>query len=141
MKILALDLEGTLISNAMSQIPRPYLNYFLEEIKSQFDKIVIYTTVSERKYKEILSILIEEKSVPEWFKDVEYIKWSGKYKDLKYVSNNIEETYILDDYEGYILPEQKSQWIKIEQYEYPYSNEDNELLNILKSIKDNKKAT
>jgi hypothetical protein len=29
--ILALDLEGTLISNAISQIPRPGLHCFLED--------------------------------------------------------------------------------------------------------------
>ena len=50
MKILALDLEGTLISNAMSQIVRPHLKFFLEEVNVKFDKIVIYTAVSEEKY-------------------------------------------------------------------------------------------
>lgn len=135
MKILALDLEGTLISNAMSQIVRPYLKYFLEEVNVEFDKIVIYTAVSEEKYNEILSLLLKEQSVPEWFKEVEYIKWSGKYKDLHYVSNDVGNVFIIDDCEDYILPYQKSQWIKINQYEYPYSDEDNELLKILKVIK------
>lgn len=135
MKILALDLEGTLISNAMSQIVRPHLKYFLEEVNVEFDKIVIYTAVSEEKYNEILSLLLKEKSVPDWFKDVEYIKWSGKHKDLNYICNEIDNVFIVDDCEDYILPEQKLQWIRINQYEYPYSNEDNELLNILKVIK------
>lgn len=135
MKTLALNLEGTLISNAMSQIVRPHLKYFLEEVNYKFDKIVIYTTVSEEKYNEILSLLLKEQNVPEWFKDVDNIKWSGKYKDLKYVSNEISNVFILDDYEGYIVPEQKSQWIEIKQYEYPYTDNDNELMNILKVIK------
>ena len=135
MKILALDLEGTLISNAMSQIVRPHLKFFLEEVNVKFDKIVIYTAVSEEKYNEILSLLLKEHSVPDWFNDVEYIKWSGKHKDLNYVCNEIDNVFIVDDCEDYILPEQKLQWIRINQYEYPYSNEDNELLNILKVIK------
>ena len=135
MKILALDLEGTLISNAMSQIVRPHLKIFLEEVNVKFDKIVIYTAVSEEKYNEILSLLLKEQSVSDWFEDVEYIKWSGKHKDLNYICNEIDNVFIVDDCEDYILPEQKLQWIRINQYEYPYSNEDNELLNILKVIK------
>jgi hypothetical protein len=35
-KVLALDLEGTLISNAMSQIPRPGLYDFLEKVNNLF---------------------------------------------------------------------------------------------------------
>ena len=89
----------------------------------------------KQKYNEILSLLLKEQSVPDWFKDVEYIKWSGKHKDLNYVCNEIDNVFIVDDCEDYILPEQKLQWIRINQYEYPYSNEDNELLNILKVIK------
>lgn len=45
--ILALDLEGTLISNAVSQIPRPGLYEFLESAKSLFEGLVIFTTVPE----------------------------------------------------------------------------------------------
>lgn len=33
--ILALDLEGTLISNAISQIPRPGLKTFLEDMRAR----------------------------------------------------------------------------------------------------------
>lgn len=45
--ILALDLEGTLISNAVSQIPRPGLYSFLEHVQGQFDQLVMFTTVEE----------------------------------------------------------------------------------------------
>jgi trehalose-6-phosphatase len=45
--ILALDLEGTLISNAISQIPRPGLVRFLNDMQSQFDRLVMFTTVSD----------------------------------------------------------------------------------------------
>ena len=46
-KILALDLEGTLISNAVSQIARPGLRPFLDEVRGQFDQLVVFTTVPE----------------------------------------------------------------------------------------------
>ncbi len=43
--ILALDLEGTLISNAISQIPRPGLYRFQEDIQLLFDQLMMFTTV------------------------------------------------------------------------------------------------
>ena len=135
MKIVALDLEGTLISNAMSQIARPHLKLFLEGLKAHSKKIVIYTTISNDKFLEIANLLIEESSVPEWFNQLEYINWKGKYKDLKNVSNNIDEVLIVDDYEDYIVPEQKCQWVSIKQFEHPYSDNDKELLKILEDIK------
>mgnify|MGYP004712337163 CR=1 FL=1 len=51
--ILAMDLEGTLISNAVSQIPRPGLYQFLEAVNSKFDRLGIYTTVPEALLRSI----------------------------------------------------------------------------------------
>lgn len=45
--ILALDPEGTLISNAISQIPRPGLHNFLEDARSRFGELVMFTNVPE----------------------------------------------------------------------------------------------
>ncbi len=45
-EVLALDLEGTLISNAMSQIARPGLRNFLEFCGRTFSRIVIYTALA-----------------------------------------------------------------------------------------------
>jgi hypothetical protein len=55
--ILAMDLEGTLISNAVSQIPRPGLYQFLESAKCLFDELVIFTTVPEPKFRQIADLL------------------------------------------------------------------------------------
>jgi hypothetical protein len=53
-RVLALDLEGTLISNAASQIPRPGLYEFLASCQQLFQRIVIFTTVSEAKlYRDV----------------------------------------------------------------------------------------
>ncbi|WP_239510823.1 hypothetical protein [Stenotrophomonas maltophilia] len=38
--ILAIDLEGTLISNAISQIPKPGLYRFLEDVNLLFDRLM-----------------------------------------------------------------------------------------------------
>ena len=84
--ILALDLEGTLISNAISQIPRPGLHRFLEDVRSQFEELVLFTTVPEALARRIAGLLAREGSVPAWFVELRYIHWSGRTKDLSYVS-------------------------------------------------------
>ena len=47
--VLALDLEGTLISNAMSCIPRPGLFAFLEGCREMFARVVLFTAVLEAR--------------------------------------------------------------------------------------------
>jgi hypothetical protein len=65
--ILALDLEGTLISNAVSQIPRPGLRDFLDYARTTFDEVVLFTTVSRHMSLRIALLLAEEGHVPGWF--------------------------------------------------------------------------
>nr|WP_313955409.1 NIF family HAD-type phosphatase [Stenotrophomonas rhizophila] len=55
--VLALDLEGTLISNAISQIPRPGLRRFLEEVRSEFERLVLFTTVPKDRVRAIATLL------------------------------------------------------------------------------------
>jgi hypothetical protein len=50
---IALDLEGTLISNAVSQFPRPGLFTFLEYCHKSFDRLVIFTAVNEVRFRSI----------------------------------------------------------------------------------------
>lgn len=80
--ILALDLEGTLISNATSQIPRPGLNDFLIRCHEIFPRIVMYTTVSEARFRPIAELLVDEDQAPGWFAQIEYVWWKGTTKDL-----------------------------------------------------------
>lgn len=119
--ILALDLEGTLISNGMSQIPRPGLFDFLSRCRLIFSRIVIFTTVNEDKFRQIARLLVKENFAPPWFEDIEYIKWHGSTKNLEFVPNSKPEDIVLvDDYEHYIHQGQESQWVQIEQFDYPY---------------------
>jgi len=64
--VLALDLEGTLISNAISQFPRAGLHAFLASSADLFGKsnIVIYTTISQQLFRAIANSLYEEGYVP-----------------------------------------------------------------------------
>jgi hypothetical protein len=131
--IVALDLEATLISNAVSQFPRPGLYSFLESCHNNFFRIVIFTTVKEFQFRKIAKILAESQKVPDWFPDLEYVNWHGKYKDLSFIPNKKRDRVILiDDMEEYIKPEQKNSWFYIPGYHYPYPDDDSEL----KQIKD-----
>ncbi len=63
-EVLALDLEGTLISNAMSQIARPGLRDFLEFCGAAFSRLVMYTFISEDRFRQIARMLVNEGSAP-----------------------------------------------------------------------------
>jgi hypothetical protein len=136
-KVIALDLEGTLISNAMSQIPRPGLKDFLELCHSITQRTVIYTTVKEEKFREIARCLINEGHAPDWFSSAEYINWQGNTKDLKFISDaNLNSTVLIDDCEIYIEPSQKHNWVNIKQFEPPYSSNDKALISIGNILKE-----
>lgn len=83
--ILALDLEGTLISNAMSQIPRPGLCEFLSTCRELFPRVVIFTTVKETRFREIARLLVEENLAPRWFAEIVYISRQGETKDFGFI--------------------------------------------------------
>lgn len=83
--VLALDLEGTLISNGVSQIPRPGLYPFLEDICEITPEIVIFTTLSRELTRQIQGTLTGEGAVPEWFLDLPYVPWSGRKKKIDHI--------------------------------------------------------
>ena len=126
--VIALDLEGTLISNAVSQIPRPGLYPFLQFCHKNFCRLVIFTAVNELRFRNIARTLADLGEVPCWFVALEYIKWDGEYKDLSFVPGvDSRQVLLIDDREEYVKPEQKEQWIYISGYEYPYPKDDYEL--------------
>lgn len=136
MKVIALDVEGTLISNAMSQIARPGLHDFLEACRNLCNRVVIFTTVKENLFFEIANTLVDEGLAPGWLKDIEYIAWSGATKNLTFIKDvDVSEVVIIDDFAGYIHPEQISQWIEISQFCHPYSDTDEGFKPVLEKLK------
>ncbi|PXX44209.1 NIF family HAD-type phosphatase [Undibacterium pigrum] len=134
-KVLALDLEGTLISNAMSQIPRPGLFEFLERCAVLFPRLVMFTTVNEDKFRHIARLLVEEGKAPAWFAHIEYVNLQGDTKNLEFIPDAIvEESILVDDFEIYVHPGQAAQWMQIEFFDYPYSEEDQGLFNMLAKL-------
>lgn len=126
--ILALDLEGTLISNAISQIPRPGLKTFLEDMRAEFDQLVMFTTVPEERVRSISKLLVDEGCAPTWFSELRCISWSGKTKDLQFVSRVIGSALLLDDHGPYVHPGQNHLWVEIPLFESPYLPNDDGLI-------------
>ena len=124
--IIALDLEGTLISNGMSQIPRFGLYPFLEKIRDLTPHIVLYTTLSVGLTKQIRNTLADEGSVPEWFRTLPYVEWEGEFKDIAFVRALYEpeqvRVLLLDDHMGH-LKGQEDSFVLVKQFESPYSDD------------------
>ncbi|MBK0052670.1 NIF family HAD-type phosphatase [Stenotrophomonas sp. S39] len=133
--ILALDLEGTLISNAVSQIPRPGLYPFLVAVRERFERLVIYTTVPEPAFRKIASLLVAEGSAPDWFAHLPYVAWSGATKDLSNISTSLGQALLLDDHQAYVHPGQEEYWIEVELFGAPYKPSDCGLAAALDQIK------
>lgn len=125
--ILAMDLEGTLISNAVSQIPRPGLCRFLEAVNELFGRLVIYTSVPEPAFRTIAALLAGEGCVPHWFAQIPYTNWGGATKDLRNVSPTLGAALLLDDYKAYIHPGQEGYWVEASLFGSPYCASDNGL--------------
>ncbi len=138
-KVLALDLEYTLLDTAYSPWPRPGLFEFLEKVKGLFERIVIYTAVKKTDCHNVIKHLVSKNEVPPWLADIECVHWErlGK-KNLKKIKGiELDEALIVDDQRGYIHPTQLFQWIPIEQYDtrnYYYDKELDKVLAILEMV-------
>ncbi len=134
--ILALDLEGTLISNAVSQIPRPGLMEFLNYASSTFNRIVMFTSVPQKVVAEITSLLVLEGRAPEWSHHLPYIEWDGPTKDLRFVSAELGEALLLDDHGAYVHPGQHFLWIEAPLFAAPYSDGDEGLQLVIQRLEE-----
>ncbi len=54
-KVIALDLERTLISDALNREPRPGLFEFLDFCVQHFERVVLFTSVNKRITYEVIS--------------------------------------------------------------------------------------
>ena len=73
---LALDLEGTLITDQTDIFARPGLFEFLLFCEENF-KLVMMTTVKEQIFTEIANKLTQIGHVPDWFCDISYVTMKG----------------------------------------------------------------
>lgn len=130
--LLCLDLEGTLISNAVSQIPRPELYRFLERVSVWCD-LMIYTSVSQDRVTSIQKLMVAEGEAPPWFQFLPVICTSGTLKPKSACRR--EDAYLLDDQSRVIVPGEEGWWISIPEYLPPYDDDDRALSQALDRIK------
>ncbi len=136
-EVLALDLEGTLVSNAMSQIARPGLFEFLEFCRRAVPRVVIYTAIREPRVREVAAGLVAEGSAPGWFEGIEFVEWDGDLKDLALIPGAaVERSLLIDDYEDYVVPDQRDRWRPIRSFAAPYPEDDRELERLRRVLED-----
>jgi hypothetical protein len=139
--VLALDLEGTLISNAVSCFPRPGLYAFLEFCRDHFPRVVLFTTVPEARVRPILDTLVAEGTAPSWLSQIECVSWSGPIKDLRFIGNvEADHALLVDDLESYVHPQQRAQWVPIALFAAPYPQTDRELTRVTEELHRRTKA-
>lgn len=130
--LLCMDLEGTLISNAISQIPRPGLYAFLENVAEVCD-LMLYTSVSSARVNAIRNLLVNEGVAPAWFLDLSVCHPSATIKDKARCGRS--NALLLDDQAAVIAPGEESWWVPVSEYQPPYSDDDRELVKALATIK------
>jgi hypothetical protein len=114
-RVLALDLERTLIDDARSARPRPGLLDFLAFCHERFERVAVFTTVEEADARDVLQDLARRGHLPAGLLHrLEYITWSGAYKDLGVVPGTVPEAVLLvDDDGGWVRPDQRDRWVAI----------------------------
>ncbi|MCG8050198.1 MAG: hypothetical protein JAY94_04380 [Candidatus Thiodiazotropha endolucinida] len=116
---IALELEGSLISNALSQFPRPGLWAFLDYCVKRFDRLVLFTCVNEERVRNIRNTLESEGRNPMEIIDIEIVQSQDRYKDLNYLDISPVNALLVDDQEAYVEPQQKANWVDIKCRDYP----------------------
>ncbi len=129
--LLCLDLEGTLISNAVSQIPRPGLFEFLEYV-ADICELMIYTSVSFERVKTIQNLLVEEGVAPAWFRDIPVIRPEKSLKPKAACGR--QDALLVDDQADVIVPGEEDWLVEIPEYLPPYSDRDQALSRALDNI-------
>lgn len=130
--LLCLDLEGTLISNAVSQMPRPGLYHFLEAAEALCE-LMIYTSVSEERVDTINNLLVIEGEAPPFFKYLPVIRPAGTLKPKSACGRS--NAFLLDDQAAVIVPGEEDWWIPIQEFLPPYSEDDRALEQALEAIR------
>ena len=114
-RVLALDLERTLIDESLSAQPRPGLLEFLTFCYQRFDRVAVFTTVQSADAREVLEGLDGNGHLPSGLlARLEYVEWCGEYKDLAFIPDAApDEVILVDDDPGWVRPDQRDRWIPI----------------------------
>lgn len=113
--VIALDLERTLIDDALSGCPRPGLFEFVQFCLERFERVVLFTTVEEADALEVLNQLADHGAIPPGLLDVlQYLDWTGEFKDIAFVPGALPgQVLLVDDDSGWIRPDQSDSWVPV----------------------------
>jgi eukaryotic-like serine/threonine-protein kinase len=116
---VTLDIEGTLVSNFYERVPRRGLLEFLTFCVERFDRIFIYTLLSELEVRELFEDLDRQGVLPATFLGrYTYVVWprgtEGSVKDLRRCGLPVAENAIVDDMEAMIPEDQVHRWIPVQ---------------------------
>jgi hypothetical protein len=144
-EVLALGLEGTLVSRATCKFPRPGLKGFLDFCFQNFPEVVLFSSAEKDRVAEIVEGLLKDSLVPPEMKNISVVPWEGDRKDLKFVQSMLadfsvgkiigtDQILFVEDQQDHIEPSQKKQWIPVKTWETPYPDNDNELGRVQKEL-------
>jgi hypothetical protein len=133
---LALGLEGMLVSDAASRIPRPGLYRFLEHCDVMFDEVVVFTTVPEAVFRAIAERLAEEGYAPQFFGWTRHVHSADGRKDLDRVSRfgGTALTLLVDHSANSVVSGQEASWVCAPPFEPPYSDGDIGLTDLIPEL-------
>jgi len=138
-RVLALDLERTLVCDANRAAPRPGLAEFLAFCHEQFPRVALFTTVEEDDARTVIDELTGRGFMPpELAERLEYVSWCGEYKDLTFVPDAApEDVLLVDDDAGWIRPDQQGRWVAIAPWD---GGPDSELLRLQRVLIERREA-
>ena len=133
--VLALGLEGTLVSNAVSQIPRPGLLEFLEACRERFGRVVIFSSTTEAKFRHLAHELARRGEAPGWLVSAEFVAWTGPWKERRFVPGAAAGRYLLlDAREEHVPPGERESWVRVPEFAWPYGDDDDALPAVLAEL-------
>lgn len=117
-RVVALDLEGTLIFTTYDPVPRPGLHEFLSFCCSEFPRVALFTAASRENAMEALQAGVDAGAIPPAFVDrLEFIEWEGEHKDLAFVPDcQPSEVVFVEDNADWIRPDQRDRWIAVPEF-------------------------
>ena len=130
--ILSLDLEGTLISNAVSVIPRPGLRTFLVKCLQGHPEVVIYSSCPTDRVRDILEGLERDQHIPTGFaaKTRIFHPGPGSRKDLTVIGDPERDGIMHVDDQDVAVPGQEAYHVRIPAFEHPYPDTDRVLIEL-----------
>ena len=133
--VLALDVEGTLVSNGVSQFARPGLAPFLAACRELADSLILFTSCNPVIIDKIQRLLVAEGTAPPWFVNLRILYSPDGVKDLERLGHSLERVAILDD-QPTTPTEQRHRWVCVPQFQPPFSDCDDGLSVALKSLRE-----